>query len=201
MLVRSQRPRRRRRILAAAGIVGASAAVAVTTALAAPSKRIVVQDARGDVGGALDLQRASLERASDGRLRAVLTFAAEVTPRVMLARSGPPGSGCLRIWTGTDSDPRATRPDRLVCVTARSEDRLRGGVYEVRGSAPPRRLARAAVARNASGRSIVIRFSQSSLARPQRIRFALESTRPGCARTDCIDTVPDKGATRTFRLR
>ena len=54
---------------------------------------------------------------------------------------------------------------------------------------------------NASGRSVVLRFAQSSLGRPPRISFAAESTRPGCERVSCIDSAPDGGATRTFRLR
>lgn len=188
-------------MLAGAATVAATGAVAVSVALAAPSKPIVISDPGDDVGGALDLTRVSFQRASDGRLRAVLTFADKVTPKMLLASSGPPGSACLRIWTAADADPQATRPDRLVCTTARAADELRGGVYEVRGAALPRRLADASVKLNSSGRSMVIRFTQSSLARPQRIRFAVESTRPGCERPGCIDTVPDKGAVRTFRLR
>jgi hypothetical protein len=162
---------------------------------------VVVSDSAGDVDGPLDIRRVSLRRAADGRLRAVLSFQAKVTPRALLASSGPPGSACLRIWTVADADPKATRPDRLVCVTARDEDELRGGVYEVTGADVPKRRADASVKRNASGRSLVIRFTQSSLARPARIRFSVESTRPGCPRPNCIDTAPDKGAVRSFRLR
>jgi len=99
------------------------------------------------------------------------------------------------------SDPKATRPDRLVCVTARSADALRGGVYDSAGPQLPRRIAGAGVKLNASGRSVVIRFTQSSIARPRRIRFSFESTRPGCERPSCIDTVPDGSAVRTFKLR
>jgi hypothetical protein len=47
----------------------------------------------------------------------------------------------------------------------------------------------------------VLRFTQSSIGRPGRLRFAVESTRPGCERPACIDTVPDGGTARTFRLR
>ena len=194
-------PRFSPRLLAAGAFAGACAALVVSVAIAAPSKRAVIGDPRDDVGGALDMTRASLERASDGRLRAVVTFAARITPKALLAESGPPGSACLRIWTAADADPEATRPDRLVCLTARSADELRGGVYEVRGDELPRRVARASAKRNSSGRSVVIRFTQSSIARPARIRFAVESTRPGCERTSCIDTIPDRGAVRTFRLR
>lgn len=201
MPARTERSTIRARLLSATAIAGATGAIVASVAFAAPSKTVVMADAGDDVGGALDLTRVSLQRASDGRLRAVLTFAEKVTPRALLASSGPPGSACLRIWTAPDADPQATRPDRLVCVTARSQDELRGGVYEMTGAGLPKRLADAAVKRNASGRSIVIRFTQSALARPERIRFAVESTRPGCERASCIDTVPDKGAVRIFRLR
>lgn len=201
MLARRIAPRLHARLLAPAAVGAAIVALTVTVALAAPSKTIVIADSGDDTGGALDLTRASLQRASDGRLRAALTFAAKVTPRAMLADSGPPGSACVRIWTAADADPAAMRPDRLVCATARSSDELRGGVYEIRGAELPRRLADASVKLNESGRSMVIRFTQSSLGRPQRVRFAVESTRPGCERPRCVDTVPDKGAARTFRLR
>ena len=197
----SERPTARTGLLTAAGIAAAGCAVLASVAFAAASRTIAISDPSGDVSGPLDLTRASLQRASDGRLRAVVTFAAKVTPRTLLAASGPPGSACLRIWTAADADPKAMAPDRLVCVTARAEDELRGGVYEVTGGGLPRRLADASVKRNSSGRSVVIRFTQSSLGRPRRIRFAVESTRPGCERPTCIDTVPDKGAVRTFRLR
>lgn len=188
------------RLLTVAAVV-AACAVVVSLAPAAPSpKAIVISDA-DDVGGPLDLTRASLQRASDGRLRAVVTFAEKVTPSTLLASSGPPGSACLRIWTAADADPQAMRPDRLVCITARAADELRGGVYEVSGAGLPRRLAAASVKRASSGRSVVIRFPQSTLGRPPRIRVAFESTRPGCARPSCIDSAPDRGAARAFRLR
>lgn len=196
-----ERPAIRARLLSATAIAGATGAIIASAAFAAPSGTVVIADPGDDAGGALDLTRVSLQRASDGRLRAVLTFAEKVTPRALLASSGPPGSACLRIWTAPDADPRAMRPDRLVCATARSQEELRGGVYEVTGAGLPKRLADAAVKRNASGRSIVIRFTQSALGRPQRIRFAVESTRPGCERVSCIDTVPGKGAVRSFTLR
>lgn len=189
------------RLFGATLLAGASVGVVVSAAFAAASKPVVLSDPGGDVAGALDITRASLQRASDGRLRAVVSFAGKVTPKALLATSGPPGSACLRIWTVADADPVAARPDRLVCVTARSEDELRGGVYEVTGPDLPKRIGDAGVKLNTSGRSIVIRFTQSSIARPEKIRFAVESTRPGCERVSCIDTVPDAGTVRTFRLR
>ncbi|MBA3329010.1 MAG: hypothetical protein H0T43_11985, partial [Solirubrobacterales bacterium] len=98
-------------------------------------------------------------------------------------------------------DPRSTRPDRLVCVTARSADDLRASVLEQRGAGQPRRVASASVSRTRSARGLIIRVAQSALGRPERIRFAMESTRPGCERTSCIDTVPGAPSTRLFRLR
>ncbi len=193
-------PNPARRLLTVCGIVALLGALVASAALAAASRTVVVFDSGTDAGGAPDLTRASLQRASDGRLRAVVTFGEKLTPKSLLATSGPPGSACLRIWTSADADPEAMRPDRLACVTARAQDELRGGVYDNSGAGLPERLADASVRRTASGRSIVIRFTQSALGRPQRIRFAAEATRPGCARPSCIDTAPDKGA-RTFRLR
>lgn len=197
----SDRPGIRKRLLSVTAIVVAASTVVVCAALAAASKTVVISDPDADVSGPLDLTRASLQRGSDGRLRAVVTFREAVTAKTLLASSGPPGSACLRIWTVADADPKAMPPDRLVCVTARADDELRGGVYEVSGAALPERVAGASVTRNTSGRSVVIRFAQGSLGRPQRIRFAVESTRPGCARPSCVDTAPGKGAVRTFRLR
>ena len=190
-----------RLMLAAAGGVAALSAVLAGATPAATSKTVVIADKPDDVGGVLDLTRVSLQRASDGRVRAALSFAAKVTPKAMLADSGPPGSACIRIWTADGADPAATRPDRLACVTARSDDDFRGGVYEVTGAGLPRRLARVSTKATTSGRSIVLRFTQSSIGRPALFRFAVESTRPGCARSTCIDTAPDGGAARRFRLR
>jgi hypothetical protein len=195
------RSRARARCFTVAAIAVVACALIGAAAFGAPSKRIVVTDPAGDVNGALDLTRASLQRAPDGRLRAVLRFAGEVTGQTLLASSGPPGSACLRIWTAAGTDPRAMRPDRLVCATARSQDELRAGVYEVTGPGLPKRAADASVKVSASRQIMVLRFAQSSIGRPKRIRFAIESTRPGCERASCIDTVPDKGRTRIFRLR
>jgi len=196
-----RRPKGGARILAASGCATALAAVVASAALAAPSKTIVLTDARDDVSGALDLTRVSLQRASDGRLRAALSFADKLTPKALLASSGPPGSACVRIWTAPEADPASMRPNRLACVTAQSDDEFRGGVYEVTGAALPKRVASASVKLTASGTSLIVRFTQSSLGRPERLRFAVESTRPGCERPACIDTVPSGGRARTFRLR
>lgn len=201
MAATAQRMKRARWRWAAGGLGIALSALVVTGALAAASKTLVITDARGDVSGALDLTRVSLQRTSDGRLRAVLSFADKVSPKTLLAGTGPPGSACLRIWTAADADPAAMRPNRLACLTARGDDEFRGGVYEVTGAALPKRLADVSVKQTASGQSVVLRFTQSSIGRPQRFRFAVEATRPGCERVTCIDTLPNGGAARTFRLR
>ncbi len=87
------------RLLAAGGCGAALVALVASAALAATSKTLVVTDARDDVSGPLDLTRVSLQRASDGRLRAAISFKDKLTPKTLLASSGPPGSACVRIWT------------------------------------------------------------------------------------------------------
>ena len=201
MTVDAGRGRDGRRLLTAGACGAAICALVVSAALAATSKTIVVTDARDDVSGPLDITRASLQRASDGRLRAALSFADKLTAKALLAASGPPGSACIRIWTARDADPVSMRPDRLACVTARSDDEFRGGVYAVDGAGLPERVTGASVKLTASRTSIILRFTQSSIGRPQRFRFAVESTRPGCERATCIDTAPAGGRARTFRLR
>jgi hypothetical protein len=192
---------RRRRLLRIGALTAAVVPLTVAGAFAATSRPVGILDATNDVSGPLDLLRVALHRSSDGHLRAVLTFAGTISPQALLASSGPPGSACLRIWTDPAADPSSMRPDRLVCVTARSEDELRGGVYLQRGPGLPRRVASPQVRANASRRAFVMRISQSSLGRPATIRFAGETTSPGCDRTACIDTAPDGGRVRRFRLR
>ncbi len=192
--------RARRRPLAVATIACAGAALTVSIAVAATSKPVTIADPKTDVTGALDLQRASLNLASDGRLRAVVTLVDKLTASEMLGGSGPPGSICVKVWTAEDADPAAARADRLVCVTAESKDKLRATVLTQTEAGLATRVGSAEVKVNKSGRSLVVRISQSSLGRPELIRFAFESTRPGCERVSCIDEAPDKGAVRRFRI-
>jgi len=187
--------------LRVAGLTAAIAALGATVALAATSKPAQFSDPKNDVSGVLDVQRVSLRLASDGRLRAVITIADKISPNTMLARTGPPGSVCLKVWTDADADPQATVPDRLVCVTARTKDELRASVFEQDELGLPERVGSASVLVNKSARSLLLRVSQSALGRPTLIRFAVESTRPGCERVSCIDESPNKGAVRRFRLR
>jgi hypothetical protein len=199
--MRATADQRGRRLRRAAPALAAIPLAVCAVALAAPSKAVVIADKTADVSGALDIQRASVNLAADGRLRAVVTFAAKVDPKDLLAKTGPPGSACLRIWTVAAADPAVSRPDHLVCVTADKDAKLRASVLEQGDAGLPRRTATAAVTENSSGRSFVMRMSQSALGRPSLIRFAVESTRPGCERTSCIDTAPDAGAVRRFRLK
>ncbi|HEV7807867.1 MAG TPA: hypothetical protein VGO80_18755 [Solirubrobacteraceae bacterium] len=194
------RRQRRGRGLSVSVLATAAALLVAAGSLAAPSKRVVVGDPADDVSGPLDLRRASLQLAPDGRLRAVITLAGKVDPKAMLAGSGPPGSVCLKVWTAPDVDTSAERADRLVCVTARNDAELRASVFEQREAGLPQRLQSASVRISGSRRSLVLRISQSSLGRPELIRFAVESTQPSCARVSCIDALPDKGRVRRFRL-
>jgi hypothetical protein len=130
-----------------------------------------------------------------------VTFVGAVTPKDLLAGTGPPGSACVRIWTAPDADPTSMRPDRLVCLTADKDAKLRAGVFQQRDAGLPRRTGAASVKAGSNGRSFAIRVSQSALGRPALIRFAIESTQPGCERLTCIDNVPDGGRARRFRLR
>lgn len=193
--------RMRARPVIVAAIATASAAAVVGAAVAATSKTVHVVDDKDDVSGALDIQRATLKRARDGRLRAVITLASKASPRMLLAGSGPPGSVCLKIWTDPDADPQTTPPDRLVCVTARKRDELRASVFKQSEPGLPERVRSSSVRMSRSGRSIIVLFAQSSLGRPRLIRFAVESTRPGCGRVSCIDEAPKGGAVRRFRTR
>ena len=154
----------RARLAAAATLARRQPRSTVAAAFGAASKIVEIPDAKGDVTGVLDLQRASLNLASDGRLRAVVTLARKVDPREMLAGTGPPGSVCVKVWTAEDADPTATRADRLVCVTARSSEELRASVFSqtAPGAAGPRRPG-APCSVTKSGRSVVVRISQSSL--------------------------------------
>jgi hypothetical protein len=159
---------------------------------------VVVRDARGDVGAAPDITRLAVSRGADGRVRVALTLASTFSPGSLVARSGPPGSICLRVWTA--SVPPNTRPDYLACVTTEANRRtLRGTVMQDRPGPLPRRVASAAVSRR--GRSLVIRFSQSAVGRPSLMRFAAEATRAGCVRASCVDTAPDAPKISRVRLR
>lgn len=189
------------RLLTVAGLTASAAALVASGALATTSKTVTITDAKGDVDGALDIQGVSFKLAADGRLRATVTVTQKVAPSKLLSETGTPGSVCLKIWTDEEADPAAVRSDRLVCVTAKSKTALRATILDQSAPGLPKNVGSVAVGLNASRRSFILRLSQTSLGRPGLIRFAVESTRPGCVRVSCIDDAPENGAVRRFRVR
>ena len=188
---------RARRALLAGGVVALALASAAPAA-DAPSPT-VVKDPKDAVAGAPDLTRAKLGRASDRRVRFALTRAAPWQPKYRLAREGPPGSLCVRLWTVTK--PGATPPDFLVCATSRADgETMRGTVFK---SQPGEELAKAglAIVGRTSDRTMTLRFSQTLVGRPKTIDFIAEATKPGCTRVSCVDTAPEAPKTATFRVR
>jgi hypothetical protein len=166
-------------------------------AQAPPPAAVVVRDAV-DIAGGLDLTRVQFGRAADGRLRTALTLAAPWRMRDLPADEGPPGSLCLRMWTEPARSPRF--PDRLLCITADRRGRhMNGSVFVERGGVL-QRAAHATLARS-STRTVVARFTQSAIGRPDSVLFAAEATSPGCARPACVDTAPNAPTVATLTLR
>ena len=193
----SRASRRARRSL----LAGCAAVLALSTsALAAGTPApVVVKDAKDAVAGAPDLTRAQLGLASDRRVRVALTLAAPWQPKDLLAREGPPGSLCVRLWTITK--PGAVPPDFLVCATTRADgETMRGTVFK---SQPGEQMVQAGVAivGRTSDRTMTLRFSQTLVGRPKTIGFIAEATKPGCTRVSCVDTAPEAPKTATFRVR
>ena len=182
--------------LALAALAGGHAAAAQVSAPRAPAP-VVVRDPVDSAGG-LDLTRVQLGRAADGRLRAALTLSGPWRMRDLPAGKGPPGSLCLRMWTR--SRPPGTFPDRLLCITADAGGNHLSGSIMTETAGELRRTATARLARS-STRTVVARFSQSAIGRPDQVRFAAETTTPGCSRPACVDVAPDAPATATLTLR
>jgi hypothetical protein len=189
----------------ALAVLAAVAAAPVPAAAAGAGDPVVVREGRdARAAGAPDLTRVQLGRAADGRLRAALTLAEAWTASALVAQSGaeqpaPPGSVCLRLWTR--SATRGAAADFLVCLTATGDgEDLRASVLRENGNGLLRRVARATVARS-STRTATLRFSQSAIGRPARVRFSAEATRAGCPRTSCVDIAPDAPQTATLVLR
>ena len=174
-------------------------AVAIAAATFTP-KTTTVKDATGDVTkNPMDLVRVSLGRASNGELRGSLTTAAAFKVSAMVAKDGIPGSACLRLWTKTK--PAGTPPDYLVCATATKDGKsLDGSVLQEREGTTPVRVGPAHATRSNS-HNITIRFGQSRIGSPAVVRFAGETTAPGCDRMTCTDIAPEDGKAATFRLR
>ena len=191
---------RRRRVVPIATLAVLAGVVAAVALGAAAGKPVVVTESTPDAApNAPDLVRAELQRSADGRLRAALTFAKSVTTKSLVAKSGPPGSVCMRIYT--QATPGVIPPDFLVCATPDSKGKsLRGAVMAEQINALPKKVASAIVTRS-SQRSVVLRFSQSSVGTPPQIRFAGEATRAGCTRTSCVDTLPDAPGTAKLLVR
>jgi hypothetical protein len=190
-----------RRATGAGAVLLALSALGAGVAFGAPGDKAVVATEKpgGAATGAPDLTRVSLQRSSDGRLRAGIGFAAALTIKKMVARTGPPGSVCLRLYTSTK--PGILPPDYLVCATPDAKGKtLRGSVLAEQVNALPKKVGTAAVTRT-STRSLVLRFSQSSVAKPSVIQFAAEATRAGCTKASCVDTLPDAPKTATLVLR
>jgi len=162
-------------------------------------KPVAVRDEAGDqVDGGLDLTRAQLGVASDGRLRAAITLADELDPADMLSKDGPPGAICLRLWTRTK--PVGIPPDFLVCATADKDAKLRATISSERVDAQPQRVGSAVVTRS-SPRTIVLKFGRSAVGSPKKsILWAAEANKRGCTRVSCIDTAPDAPKTLTLKL-
>jgi hypothetical protein len=180
-------------------VAKSAAAVAIAAATFTP-KTTTVKDPAGDVSkNPMDLVRVSLGRASNGELRTSLTTAAAFKVSSMVAKDGIPGSVCLRLWTKTK--PGGTPPDYLICATASKDGKsLDGSVLQEREGTTPTRVGPAHATRSGS-RNITIRFGQSRVGRPALIKFAGETTPPGCDRITCTDVAPQNGKTAAFRLR
>ena len=186
------------RLTLLAGAVVLLALTAAAPAAQAPSP-VVVKDPRDARTGAPDPTRVQLGLTSDRRLRAALTLGTGWVAGDLIAREGPPGSLCLRLWTVTK--PGAQPPDFLVCITARQDaETTRGSILRPGEEGGLVRVGSAIVGRT-SDRTVTLRFSQSAIGRPARIRFAAEATKPGCARVSCVDTAPDAPQTAIFRPR
>ncbi len=196
--------RRRRRLTlalrAAVTVVGLGATGAVALAATGDAPVVAVEKVKDAAARAPDLSRVSLERGGDGRLRATITLTAKLAAKDLVATSGPPGSLCLRLYTR--ATPGVLPPDYLVCVTTDAKGRrLIGTVLAEQVNALPKRVGRASVSQTKSRRSVIFRFSQTSVGRPPVIRFAAESTRAGCPRVSCVDTLPDAPRTAKLTLR
>ena len=193
----SRASRRGRRSLLA-GCAAVLALSASAPAADTPSP-VVVKDAKDAVAGAPDLTRAQLGLASDRRVRIALTLAAPWQPKDLLAREGPPGSLCVRLWTVTK--PGATPPDFLVCATSRVDgETMRGTVFKTQAGEALAKAGIAIVGRT-SDRTMTLRFSQTVVGRPKKIDFIAEATKPGCTRVSCVDTTPEAPKTGTFKLQ
>ena len=178
-------------IVVAIGVSGASGQ-SVT------KRAVVVTDAVDATSNPVDITRASLGRASRDRLKFSIRGAQDFDASDLIAKKGPPGSICLKLWT--NSTPPDQVPDYLVCVTSDEDESYRASVLRERANRLPRRVAKATI-EDEGNRSITLLFRQASIGKPRKLRFAVESTRSGCARISCIDTAPAPTAAPELVLR
>lgn len=182
--------------------LAATVAAVLLAAPAAAQAPVAVKDKRGDVRGALDIVRVALERGVDGRLRGEVTMAEDWTTAALRAPSGLQGSICLQLYTSRQ--PGEEPPDYLVCATPPpTGNELVGRVLRDRSNGRPRPVAAATLTRP-TGRTLYLRFSQTSIGRPAALRFASEAvTRVArCPKPlGCRDTAPDAPATAGLTLR
>jgi hypothetical protein len=142
--------------------------------------------------------RAALARSADGRLRATITVRGELDPAQLRSDDGPPGRVCALLWT--QGRPSQTPPGFLACATTDRDGELRGEL--LRHDPEDETLRRAGrVTVSATRRSVILRFAQSPLGRPARVRFAGETVRADCERVSCADRAPDGARTLVLRLR
>jgi hypothetical protein len=180
-------------------------AVLVTGAAASVStpkigRATVVTDHTADAADdGVDLARVTFARAPGGLLRASITSDDNFAPTDLRAKTGPPGSICLELWTVTVAS--ANPPDYLVCVTANAQgDAMRATIMHQRSDQLPQLIGPAGVTRS-SEHNVTLRFKQSAIGTPATIAFAVEATKSGCARVSCIDSAPDAPAVATLKLR
>src|SRR4051812_254796 len=185
-----QRMRSFRAALLAVLIAAAPAAVALA---AFTPKTVKYADDEGDAAdGAPDIVRVTFGRATNGQLRTSVFAADPWKAKDLVAKDGVPGSFCLRLWTKIKAKGHV--PDYLVCATASADGKTLNGavLQEHADGTTPSRVANAAVSRG-DDKSVTLRFSQSSVARPDAIDVAAEATKAGCPLVSCTDSAPDAG--------
>jgi hypothetical protein len=177
----------------------------VLAAPAAAQSPSFQKDSATDGRGKLDIVRVALGPRNDGMLRGEVTMEKAWTTADLRAESGPArpsGSICLQLYM--TRVPGEDPADYLVCATpAPDGEELRGRVLRDRSNGLPRQVGAATVTRP-TARTVYLRFGQTTVDRPARIRFAGEAvTRAAkCPRPlGCRDTAPDAPGTRNLTLR
>jgi len=187
---------------AAATAVALGALAAAPAPAQAPQGPAAAKDRADDVRGALDIVRVAMERGEDGRLRGEMTMADDWTTSALRAAAGPPGSLCLSLHTARE--PGVDPADFLVCATpSPTGDELIGRVMRDRANGRPRTLAGAAVTRP-TGRTVYLRFAQSSIGTPASLRFSAEAINRAarCPRPlGCRDRAPNAPQVAGLTLR